>query len=184
MKTLTLSSRIALLLAVALPVFGADGLSEKLQHRVDERIEEAKAWAALPAVVDSVAAQNAQLPPKYLGLTLEKWEQLPELDPLVRGLTKSPAALALKAKKTDAITEAFVSDAKGFKVGFLNKSTRWNHLGKPKHDVPMSGHVWQGKLELDKSSGARQIQIAVPVLKDNQPIGSLVVGISLSDLVG
>ena len=76
------------------------------------------------------------------------------------------------------------SDAKGGKVGFLNKPTSWSHLGKPKHDVPMSGHVWQGKLELDKSSGARQIQIAVPVLKDNQPIGSLVVGISLSDLAG
>ena len=69
MKTFTHSFRFVCGLALALPVAGAEALGDKLQHRVDEWSEEAKAWAALPAVVDAVAAQNAQMPAEYATLT-------------------------------------------------------------------------------------------------------------------
>jgi hypothetical protein len=46
----------------------------------------------------------------------------------------------------------------------------------------MQGKPWQGPVEVDESSGQQQLQIAVPVLDGGKPIGSLVVGLSLSKL--
>lgn len=161
----------------------AEGLSDKAQARVDHWIGEAQQIAASSEIVQAVAAQNTQLPPEYEAMTQEKWAGLAEMDPFVRSFTKNAAAQLLKAKKTEAMTEAFVSDQRGLKVAFLSKPTNWSHKDKPKHEVPMSGKIWQGKIELDKSTSARQIQIAVPVLQDGKSIGSLVMGFALSDLV-
>lgn len=171
-----------LILAAALaPLGAAEGVSEKVQGKLDRWIAEAKQWAADPIIVKAVAAQNAKLPAAYVAMTQEKWESLTDLDPLVHELMKNAAGQALKTRKTHMITEAFVSDANGLKVAFLGKTSNWSHKGKPKHDVPMTGQVWQGKFEVDKSSGMQQIQLAVPILADGKPIGSLVLGISLKD---
>lgn len=153
------------------------------QAKVDEQIKVITAWAADPIVVDAVKAHNATLPPEERALTQEKWATLSVLDPLVRSFTKNPTGQFLKTRKTDLITEAFVSDAAGLKVGFLAKPTNWSHLGKPKHDVPMSGKPWQGPIEVDESTGRQQLQVAVPVLDAGQPIGSLVVGLNLDQLI-
>ena len=100
----------------------------------------------------------------------------------MRGFTKNATGQFLKAKKTDLITEAFVSDAAGLKVGFIAKTSNWSHQGKPKHDVPMTGKPWQGPVEVDESTGQQQLQIAVPVLDGGKPIGTLVVGLSVTQL--
>lgn len=65
---------------------------------------------------------------------------------------------------------------------FLSKPSNWSHQGKPKHDEPMAGKTWQGGIELDESTGLQQIQIGVPVLEGDKPIGWLVVGFSISKL--
>jgi hypothetical protein len=46
----------------------------------------------------------------------------------------------------------------------------------------MSGKTWQGAVEIDESSGLQQVQVAVPVVDGGQPIGSLVVGLSVGKL--
>lgn len=180
MKTRPLFFFVALLLACG-PA-GAKISDPAAQARVDEQIKVVTAWAADPVVVDAVKAHNAALPPEQRDLTQEKWATLSVLDPLVRSFTRNSAGLFLKAKKTDFITEAFVSDSAGLKVAFLAKPTNWSHHGKPKHDVPMSGTTWQGSIEVDESTGRQQLQIAVPVLDAGQPIGSLVVGLNLDQL--
>ncbi len=160
----------------------AGALDPVLQARVNARIEAIKAWAADPAVVAGVKALNAETPADYAAMTQEKWAQLSVLDPFVRTFTKNDAAAVLKAKKTPEVTEAFVSTADGRKVAFLGKTTNWSHKGMPKHEVPMAGRTWQGPVETDGSTGVQQIQIAVPVFDGNKPIGSLVVGLSVSKL--
>jgi hypothetical protein len=75
-----------------------------------------------------------------------------------------------------------VSGADGSKVAFLTKPSSWSHAGKPKHDKPMTGKTWQGDVEVDASTGARQIQVSVPVLDGGKPIGSIVVGFSIAKL--
>ena len=122
------------------------------------------------------------MPADHAALTQDKWRALIVLDPIVRGFTKNPVGQFLKSKKDDLVSEAFVSDAAGLKVGFIAKTTNWSHLGKPKHDVPMTGKNWQGPVEVDESSGQQQMQISVPVLDGGKPIGSLVVGLSVTKL--
>lgn len=152
------------------------------QAKIDGKVAEIKAWAADPAIVAAVVAHNAQMPADQAGMTQEKWKTLSLLDPFVRGFAKNEAGVALKARKGAWTAEAFVSDAKGFKVAFLAKPSNWCHAGSPKHDVPMTGKVWQGSAAVDESSGLQQLQVAVPVLDNGRPVGTLVVGLSLGKL--
>lgn len=157
-------------------------LDPATQTKLQAKFAEIKTWAADPVLVGAVAAQNASLPADLAAMTQEKWKALTVLDPFVRSFSKNPAGLFLKSKKAVWVSEAFVCDAKGVKVAFLSKPSGWSHAGKPKHDQPMAGHDWQGAVELDESTGLQQIQLAVPVIKDGAPVGSLIVGVSLSKL--
>jgi hypothetical protein len=180
MKLRTLLLAITVLLARTFAV--AAGIDAALQAKIDEQIKQFATWAADPVIVDAVKAHNASIPADQLSLTQEKWRELTVLDPQIRAFSKNPVGQLLKAKKSDVITEAFVSDAAGLKVGFIAKTSNWSHKGKPKHDVPMTGKTWQGAIEIDESSGQQQLQVAVPVLDGSQAIGSLVVGLSLNKL--
>jgi len=160
----------------------AQGLDAATQSKIDEQIKSITAWASDPVLVDAVKAHNESVPAEQAALNQEKWRALTVLDPLVRGFTKNAAGQFLKGKRSDLITEAFVSDAAGLKVAFIAKTTNWSHKGKPKHDVPMTGKSWQGSVEVDESSGQQQLQVSVPVLDGGKPIGSLVVGLSVTKL--
>lgn len=157
-------------------------LAPEIQAKIDGRIAAIVAWAADPVIVDAVRAQNASAPADYAAMSQEKWRALTVLDPFVRSFSKNAAGQFLKSKRDDIVTEAFLSAANGWKVACIAKPTNWSHKGKEKHDVPMTGKTWQGPVELDESSGQQQIQIAVPVLDGGKPIGSLVVGLSLSKI--
>jgi hypothetical protein len=171
-------------LLVAASAAFADGISKETQAKIDAKVKEIQAWAGDPVLLKAVLAHNAGLPPDAAGLDQDKWKALTVLDPLVRSFTKNEAGQFLKGKKDEAISEAFVSGADGTKVAFLSKPTNWCHKGKPKHDQPMGGKTWQGSVEVDESTGQQQIQVAVPILDKDKPVGSLVVGLSLSKLDG
>jgi hypothetical protein len=170
-------------LVVAANLAAADDAS-KLQARVDRWVEVAKQCAADPVIVAAVAAQNQQVPASFQAMRQEKWTGLLDTDPFVRRLMLNPAAQALRARRVDGVAQMFVSDANGIKVAYLTKPTYWSHKGNPKHDQPMAGQVWQGKLELERTVGARMLQIGVPVLQEGKPIGSLVLGIAVGGLTG
>lgn len=165
---------------LALP--GADAPDAALQSKIDQQIKVIQSWASDAVLVKAVKQQNAVPPPEFTAMTQEKWKALSILDPFVRSFNKNEAGLFLKSKKTEAISEGFLSDAAGLKVAFLAKTSAWCHKGKPKHDVPMAGKVWQGPIEVDESSGVQQIQVAVPVLEEGKPVGSLVIGLSIAKL--
>ena len=158
----------------------ADTVSPELQGQIDAIHKEMIQWAAAPAIVKAVSTQNKGIPAEYVGMDETKWAALTVMDPLVRTLTKNEAALFLKTKRNELVEKIFLSDAAGCKVAFLAKTTNWCHKGKAKHEDPMAGKNWQGPVEVDQSTGLSMIQIAVPVLEDGKPIGSLVAGIKMS----
>ena len=180
--------KISALLAAGLLAFATAGVAEDLdaalQAKVDAKVKAIQTWAADPAIVNGVKARNASTPPELADLNQEKWKALTVLDPLVRSFSKNPVAEYLKSKKDDSVSEGFISCADGTKVAFLSKPTNWSHKGKAKHDQPMAGKNWQGPVEVDESTGSKQIQVAVPVLEEGKPIGSMVVGLSISKLGG
>lgn len=158
------------------------GLDKEVQDKVDARFKWAKEVAALPEIVDAVKAHNSSPSEVATSMTQEKWKALSVLDPVVRAFTKNTAAEALKGKKDAVVAEAFLSGADGKKVAFLTKPSSFSHAGKAKHDKPMANETWQGDVEVDESTGAQQVQIAVPVLDGGKPIGSLVFGLNLTKL--
>lgn len=172
----------SLVALVAISSVRAEALDPAVQAKIDAKVKEIGSWAAEGAIVEAVRAHNASVPADQSGLTQDKWRALTVLDPLVRGFAKNPAGQFLKSKKDEVVTEAFVSDAAGLKVAFIAKTSNWSHKGKDKHEVPMTGKNWQGPVEVDESSGQQQLQVSVPVLDGGKPIGSLVVGLSVTKL--
>ena len=162
------------------PAFGE--MPADVKARVEAKAKALQSWSTDAQVVAAVKAYNANPPAEAKAMTNEKWGKLTLLDPLVRGYSKNPLAMFLKQKKDDQISEGFVSGADGCKVAFLSKTTSWTHKGKPKHDVPMTGRVWYGNVEVDESTGVQQIQIGLPVLDGGKPVGSIVVGLSVAKL--
>lgn len=172
--------RTSLVLALVAAVgVSAEALAPELQPKLDAKVAALKAWSTEPTIVNAVKAHNAKPTATF---TNDSWKALTILDPAVRAFQTNAAAKWIKDHKEDAVTEAFVSGADGAKVAFLSKPSGWTHAGKPKHDKPMSGKTWQGEVEVDASSGARQIQVSVPVLDGGKAIGSIVVGFSVAKL--
>lgn len=152
------------------------------QAAIDAQRRVLEEWASNPIVVNAVKAKNASTPAADKAMTQERWEALKNYDEYVLSFVVNPVGRFLKASATPAVSEAFVSAADGTKVGFRRKPSNWSHKGKPKHDDPMRGRVWQGEVETDDSTGLQQIQVAVPVLDGGTPIGSLVAGLQLARL--
>lgn len=177
-----LTPRIAAAVSVFVLSQFAHAADDAIVAKVKAKLPAIEALATEPAIIAAIKAQNDAPSADAQSMTQDKWKTLPVLDGFVRALTKNDAAAVLKAKKDETVAEAFVSSAGGTKVAFLAKTTSWSHKGKPKHDKPMAGETWIGEVETDESTGQQQIQVAVPVMDAGKPIGSLVVGLSISKL--
>jgi len=180
MSTRTILRTLLLVACVGAIRVSAEALSPDLQPKLDAKVAALKVWSTQPAIVAAVKARNASK--DGAAYTNESWKALTVLDPAVRAFQQNAVATWIKANKDAAVSEAFVSGADGSKVAFLTKPSSWNHAGKPKHDKPMTGKTWQGDVEVDASTGARQIQVSVPVFDGGKPIGSIVVGFSIAKL--
>ena len=179
MNTYFRTMAIGVLLVLA---SGSWALDAGVQTKIDTQVKEIQKWAGDVAILNATKAQNSAKNEEARAMTQDAWKQLSVLDSFVRRMTQNAAAEFIKSKRTDVITEAFLSSADGTKVAFLAKPSNWTHKGKPKHDVPMNGKVWQGDVEVDDSTGFEQVQVAVPVLDGGKPIGSLVVGLNIGKL--
>ncbi len=150
---------------------------EAVQEQITWQVWNAQGWAASPALVEAVTAQNKKGP--IPGMDNAKWKTVPEKDAIVQGFINNEVAKFLVAEmaKTDGIcVGAFLNAAKGEKVAFNEKTGSYIHKGSPKFDVPFTtGKPWQGKPELEEKIYV--IQISVPVLSEGKPIGALVVEI-------
>lgn len=160
----------------------AEDLSKEQTAALEKSVDTLKQIAADPKIIEAVKAVNATALADYKDMSQDTWQNLAVLDPKVRYFSKNPAGDFLKSKKNDQVTEMFLNAADGTKVAFLSKTSGWSHKGKPKHDIPMSGKTWQGKIEMDESTGLKSVQVAIPVLDGGKPIGSLVTGFSITKL--
>jgi len=170
---------IGLLILVA-AALSATPLTADQKAKVDLQIKQFSSLGTDPVVVQAVKDYITSPPPELKGMTQDAWAKLSVLSPEIKLLTKNNLALYLKSKKTEIVDELFVSAANGDKVAFLAKTSNWNHKGKPKHDIPMTGKTWIDEVQLDESSGKRSVQFSFPVMDGGTPIGSIVVGLDVS----
>ena len=180
-----LSRYVAVVALAALPAISVAvdfEVTPAVQAELDRQTTVVAGWAADPVVVKAVQEQNQKGP--IAGMDKATWKKTRRSDSLVKEFQKNPAGAFLQSKLRGSggmATEAFLNGAKGEKVAFAEKTSSYIHAGAAKHDVPFTtGKPWQGKPEFDESSQTYAIQVSAPVLVNGAPIGSLVVGISLS----
>jgi len=156
---------------------------QAIQAGITSHTPELTTIATSEIVVAEVKKANTSQPAELSSMTNDKWKKLSILSPEVKLVTKGALSQYLVKNKPEFISEVFVSAANGTKVGFISKPTSWSHLGNPKHDLPMQGKKWTGDVELDESTGIKQIQVSFPVLDENKkPIGSIVFGLDVSKI--
>ncbi|HMA65599.1 MAG TPA: hypothetical protein VKO63_10390, partial [Chitinispirillaceae bacterium] len=140
-------------------------------------------FAANEIIITEVKKANASQPAELSSMTNDKWKNLSILSPEVKLITKGELSQFLVKNKPAFVSEIFISPKNGTKVGFISKPTSWSHLGKPKHDIPMQGKNWTGDVELDESTGIKQIQVSFPVLDESKKaIGSIVFGLDVAKI--
>ncbi|MDQ5910310.1 MAG: hypothetical protein QG599_2406 [Pseudomonadota bacterium] len=176
----------AVALLVTVGAWAAFEVTPPIQKELDKTIEIVKGWAADPVIVNAVAAQNQKGP--IAGMDNAKWKSIRRSDALIKEFQSNPAAKLLQQKLDESkglYSEAFLNANQGEKVAFVAKTSSYLHKGSAKFDSPFSsGKPWQGQPEFDESSQTHQVQVAVPVLADNKPIGVLVIGVNLTQLSG
>ncbi len=157
-------------------------LTADQSKKLDELIKQASDLAKNPELVAAVREYNGKGRDATKDLDQDKWSKLTIMDPIVKDIRSNPTAKLLQSKKSEVVSEAFISGADGTKVAFLSKPSNWSHKGKAKHDEPMAGKTWIGKPEKDASTGLSQVQFALPILDAGKPIGSLVIGVAVNKL--
>lgn len=158
------------------------GADQTIAARLAPHIQALEAVTKVSEIVHSVTAQNRSRPQDYYVMSEASWASLSGDHPHVLAFMKNPVGEQLRKIQSELISEAFVNDAEGFKVGFLKKTTFWSHKGKAKHEEPMKGKVWIGPVEFEESSGAKQVQVGIPIWSEGKVVGSLVVGFNVFQL--
>jgi len=166
--------------AVLSPAGSSPGLPRELKAKVDERIDALRGWGRDEKIVQAVKAYNAEPGEEAKTMTEEKWQSLGLLDSFVRGLSRNALAEYLRGKRDAEIAQLYVCGANGTKVALLSKTAGWSDRRLDKHHRPMSGLKWIGEIETDDVTGARVLEVAVPVRDRGKPIGSLVAALLVS----
>ncbi|MEO6323634.1 MAG: hypothetical protein ABIT01_17495 [Thermoanaerobaculia bacterium] len=175
---------LALALGIAQHAAASPGISPAMEKALAARIEVVKGWAAEPVLVKAVLAQNEEGP--IPGMDNAKWKTRDARDEAIQRHMVSAAGRFLARKIRDSggtLLRAFLNGARGEKVAFSEKTISYLHQGQPKFDVPFkTGRVWHGEPDVDAITGARHIQVGVPVVSGGKTIGVLVVGIDVAKL--
>lgn len=181
MKSIWAMSLFVLIFILSHSLYAGE-LTTKQKNLLQKKIQLIQKIAADSEIIEAVIESNKKPLIGYEEMDENEWFRLQYLDQKVRYFTTTDAAKILRLKKDDSMTEMFINNANGFKVAFLSKTSTWNHKNKPKHVEAMKNKIWIGTIEKDLSSGSLQIQVSVPILHNQNPVGSLVVGLAVEKL--
>lgn len=163
----------------------AGDVTAKMQPKIDAYKKQVALWAVDPSIVKAVRDSNAAGP--IAGMGNAKWRELPETDPVVKGLVDNAVGqLMTKWLSADAkgINKIVLSGDKSHRVGFTSMPAVYIGKGKPNFDTSMNdGKVWQqGESKPDPSTNIDSVQISAPVMDGGKVIGVLLVALTASSL--
>lgn len=164
-----------------------DAWQEKLSPRmvkiINGRIRAVEKMAATPILIRSVKNHNSQqIALADIEVIDEQWIQGEQIE-FAQSLQNNPAGkyLSKMVKGNPMIyTEAFVCGNQGAVVGEYPRTSDYWQGDERKFTNCFrggAGGLYVGKMEFDESTQSVTIQLSVPVMDDQEPIGVLVVGI-------
>jgi len=182
---------LAILLTAA-PALATDDFTPALQAYLASDIA---SWAADPALVAAIAAQNAVTggydQAKIDALDQEWQDSVGAGDnALVSSVLTGPAADALRAKVAASggkITEAFITDAKGLNVAASDPTSDYWQGDEDKFlkVFPAPDGAFISEVEMDESTQRYQGQISLTITDPatGAAIGTLTVGVDAESLI-
>ena len=182
---------LAILLTAA-PALATDDFTPALQAYLASDIA---SWAADPALVAAIAAQNAVTggyDQAKIDALDQEWQASVGTgdNALVSGVLTGPAADALRAKVAASggkITEAFITDAKGLNVAASDPTSDYWQGDEDKFlkVFPAPDGAFISEVEMDESTQRYQGQISLTITDPatGAAIGTLTVGVDAESLI-
>ena len=182
---------LAILLTAA-PALATDDFTPALQAYLASDIA---SWAADPALVGAIAAQNAVTggyDQAKIDALDQEWQASVGTgdNALVSGVLTGPAADFLRAKVAASggkITEAFVTDAKGLNVAASDPTSDYWQGDEDKFlkVFPAPDGAFISEVEMDESTQRYQGQISLTITDPatGAAIGTLTVGVDAESLI-
>lgn len=161
-----------------------------LRQLLQQKIRTVQTFALNPMIIEPVRAQNEQkLTMEEIKSRDEAWVSSDRATPFKRSLENSKLGRFLKrnVEANPAFTEVFVTDNQGANVAvspitsdyWQGDEEKWSNVF---NDV--DSRLYIGPVEFDESTGSESVQLSVPIIDDEETIGVLMVGVSLSYLQG
>lgn len=191
MKKYLLGAVAMLALAIAMPAMGEEAHVGPVTEYVDANV---KPWLSDPVIVAAIKAQNAAnaaLDQAGVDALDQKWRAEVEADshPMIDAVLASPVSAFLKGKQEasgGAITEIFVTDAKGLNVGQSDITSDFWQGDEDKFTKSFgagAGALFVDVAEKDESTQMLQSQASMTIVDEaGKPIGAITIGVNLDQL--
>jgi hypothetical protein len=178
-------------LAVAMPAMSEEAHVGPVTEYVNANV---KPWLSDPAIVAAIKAQNAAnaaLDQAGVDALDQKWRAEVEADshPMIDAVIANPVSALLKTKQEGsggAITEIFVTDAKGLNVGQSDITSDFWQGDEDKFTKSFgagAGALFVDVAEKDESTQMLQSQASMTIVDEaGKPIGAVTIGVNLDQL--
>lgn len=188
-SVLTIAAVVALV--VAMPAWAEEAHVGPVTDYVNANV---KPWLSDPTIIEAVKAQNAAnaaLDQAGIDALDQKWRAEVEVDshPMIDGVLGNAASAFLKSKQKasgGAITEIFVTDAKGLNVGQSDITSDYWQGDEDKFTNSFgagAGALFVDAAEKDESTQMLQSQASLTIVDEaGKAIGAVTIGINLDQL--
>lgn len=164
---------------VAAPLPAHAELPPAAQAQVEKYKKKLVEWAKNPLVVGAVKQANASEPAP--GMSNAKWESLPDNDAAVMAVLTNPAGKLLTELEADTgISKLYLRDSRGNIIAASNKPLLYSIASRPAMTTMTTGQPWaQKEVKPDPTTQVKSVQLAVPVMDGDKPIGVLHTGVTI-----
>lgn len=147
---------------------------------------ELRKWDQDPVLIAAIEAQNAKnVSIEQIKQRDQQWMATSDVDDFMAQLMKNEAAQRLLELESSQpyFLEMFLTANQGENVAMTNKTSDYWQGDEAKFtEAKTPGQLYVSDVEYDDSTLAYLVQVSVPMLKNDQVIGVLVVGINLDEL--
>ncbi len=155
-------------------------LSRTISEMIDEEIEDISTYSSSIFWRDFIVQKNLTYKDKpdqkgiqdYLLEMDEKWSEAAADSSLIKEYLENPLSLQLNqiTKTSPEVAEIFITDKYGGLVAASGKTSDFYQADEEWWQKAYQGSVFTGKIELDKSSNAWGIPVAMPIKNKNGEI--------------
>lgn len=160
--------------------------AEEAPESLNPILEALQKWDQDPVLIAAIEAQNAQnVSIEQIKQRDQKWMATSDVDDFMDQLMKNEAAQRLFELESSQpyFLEMFLTANQGENVAMTNKTSDYWQGDEAKFiEAQTPGQLYVSDVEYDDSTLAYLVQVSIPMLKNDQVIGVLVVGIDLDEL--